>query len=456
MQVRLPAPPKPKTPRRIPRPQGQELSVNTQPRPGGVQTGPQGRARDAATMAARQHVRRRVRQTPVREFMAGPGMTVSTGRARRRVRQLPRRPQSGTPTMTGTGVETHTGETEDTGVFGGMGPQRWVEAQLAPRYAQIQTAENQAMNLSRQQQSAITHFAERLGHMIAEKSDGIQGTLPPEYAAALGNMALRNALYQQFQAAQRFADERAEVAAQAPSLLAQAHAQQAEQEARTAELAFREQDARFDRRMKMRALQLQEAIAGVRATQGQQSIRLRARGEQRREREGRIRAEIQVAGLEERRRSARVRERTTVLQNDRSWRARLASLGIANARERRLAAQAESRLQGGGLTASQRQKLREKSAEFLEEAYYGVPARQSRNPETDEYENVPGTGKQALTYRQAIRGMVTRGIPYSMAVQQANQYYGPGEGGRPRRVTKKQKRQGHRVVRSRYGLPPGF
>jgi hypothetical protein len=110
------------------------------------------------------------------------------------------------------------------------------------------------------------------------------------------------------------------------------------------------------------------------------------------------------------------------LQNNRQWQATLQRLGIQDKGLQLRAAQLE-------LNARNKKKSKQPSAADLQEmadlAYYGTADK------TDSNGNVT-YGKKAVDYQTALFGMMNQGVPLAVAQRYLNQFYAPGEDGRPR------------------------
>jgi hypothetical protein len=152
--------------------------------------------------------------------------------------------------------------------------------------------------------------------------------------------------------------------------------------------------------------------------------------------QGRDRVAIQRQNAAERR-----------LQNDRQWQRDIAKLDLEEGRLS-VARAREARLRSGGFKPAERRKLRKDAAELVELFYYGKPAEQRFNSRTQEWEDVPNTRVKELTYWDALKRLISRGIPYTIARNTLDRYYRPGEGGRPQytraELRRNQQRLGNR------------
>ncbi len=168
------------------------------------------------------------------------------------------RPQTQTPTITGTGNTTTTGGdfpgAPDVPVSGmppawqapkiknwaKATPEQIAQAMLAPQYASVYQQQHQDQLFAGQQQAAIAGFGGALAKILGEAGPGgVKGTLGPDFAAALSMQAMRNFAYQQFVTSQKYADEYAKIAAQYPSYVTQALANQAQQKAQADEMKLK-------------------------------------------------------------------------------------------------------------------------------------------------------------------------------------------------------------------------
>lgn len=127
------------------------------------------------------------------------------------------------------------------------------------------------------------------------------------------------------------------------------------------------------------------------------------------------------------------RVKETRYQHDQANKQAWARIGLSS-RQVRVAEQRERRNarapKKGGFTVSQRQKLREKATTLAEDFYYGVLPKKRYDAKTQSWIDVPNTGKSRVRYDDALRSLVNKGIPTSMAVNILNSYYQPGELGR--------------------------
>jgi hypothetical protein len=86
----------------------------------------------------------------------------------------------------------------------------------------------------------------------------------------------------------------------------------------------------------------------------------------------------------------------------------------------------------GGLTPYQGAKLRQAAAKQIETFYYGVSPSQHYDASTGKFIEVPGTGTPALNYTQAVKRLMAQfSLTRRQAQALANQYWAPGEDGRP-------------------------
>lgn len=96
------------------------------------------------------------------------------------------------------------------------------------------------------------------------------------------------------------------------------------------------------------------------------------------------------------------------------------------------AAQAKANKKTAGLSASYYAGLKLKANDAADTFYYGVPPKQHYDATKGAYSEVPNTGTPGVDYKTAITRLMTK---YSLkpedAVTIANEYYAPGERGRP-------------------------
>jgi hypothetical protein len=184
-----------------------------------------------------------------------------------------------TPTVTGTGVTTASGP----GMPGAPGPQikppkvgrpinfntadpnDVVQAEQAPEYAAINSAEHQDQLMGAAQLQAIQSGALGLSAFI--KKEG--GTLGQDYVAALALQSGRNNTYQQYLVAQKYADARLEVAAKAPTLYNQELARRDGLKAQKLADKYR----MLDQELKVQALNLQAKAYGLSSYKAKASVR---------------------------------------------------------------------------------------------------------------------------------------------------------------------------------------
>lgn len=132
-----------------------------------------------------------------------------------------------------------------------------------------------------------------------------------------------------------------------------------------------------------------------------------------------------------------------------------AQINAANGRAI-MAAQAKAKAKGpNGLTAGERATLRKGAAKQMDLYYYGknpkmhyVSVTNQDGSKTQKAKPVPGSGVSGINYGQAIKRIMSQ---YSMtkaeATAMANDYYAPGEYGRPAKPVKPKPDTGFRSVK---------
>lgn len=202
----------------------------------------------------------------------------------------------------------------------------------------------------------------------------------PGIAGLQGAQALRNLFAAGSETNQGFLDQRAQIAAKAPSLLMDLQNQRAAQDA------------------KNQALDLERYALGLR-TQNQRftqkatsaRIGLQAQG-------------VKLAGK---------RLQLSALQSDRQWQATLRGLGIREAGLKLRAAETQHRLNNGGFTSSQVSAFQKRAGKIASDAWNGVPVREGGEV----------VGYNHLTYQRAMSEMLAQGIPLTLAQRALNTYW---------------------------------
>lgn len=102
-----------------------------------------------------------------------------------------------------------------------------------------------------------------------------------------------------------------------------------------------------------------------------------------------------------------------------------------------------------GLTPATYARLKEKASEAADTFYYGVNPKQHYDATTKAYSDVPGTGVPGVDYQTAVRRIQEKfSLKPDDAIKLANEYYAPGERGRPEAPLPKPKRDtGFRQVK---------
>lgn len=205
----------------------------------------------------------------------------------------------------------------------------------------------------------------------------------PAVASSTSLLGLKNLLYQASQQRADLAAKRAELNAQRPSLIQQADAALAKQAADA-------QDAQIK-------AALAESLIGSRAATQQLNVA-----------KYKTDTAYKNAKLEQGGYALKLRQ----VQNDRNYQTSLKRLGISEAGLKLRAEQIEAKRRVGGLSASKVKTLQKAAGRIASDAWNGVEGKDEN-----------GTYLEHMTYQEAIREMLSQGIPLTIAQRALNYYW---------------------------------
>lgn len=110
-----------------------------------------------------------------------------------------------------------------------------------------------------------------------------------------------------------------------------------------------------------------------------------------------------------------------VLNQDRSYKLQLQSLGIRKAAAQRAAVAQEYKLHTNGFTPIEVQKFKTSAFNVAQNAYNGLDKSVSKDGKTH----------PPVDYQTAVKEMLSAGVPMSIAIPELDKVYKPGERGRP-------------------------
>lgn len=212
----------------------------------------------------------------------------------------------------------------------------------------------------------------------------------PAVASSTSLLGLKNLLYQGSQQKADLAAKRAEINAQRPGLIQQAEAAIAKQAADAQEAQIK--------------AALAESLIGSRALSGQVAVQ-------------NAKTSAFRANTAARQGDARLAQggyalKLRQVQNDRNYQATLRRLGISEANLKLRANQIEAKRRVGGLSASKVKQLQKAAGVIAGKAWNGV-----------EGKDETGVYLEHMTYQEAIREMLTQGIPLTIAQRALNYYW---------------------------------
>ena len=291
--------------------------------------------------------------------------------------------------------------------FKGLTPQQIVDQMLAPQYAPLEAQQK----LENTQYENLTGTINDIGPLMQGVA-GMHGpgAIPPEFIAALSQQSSQSAAYQHAQNLQKITDARSAIAAQAPKLLydlynARTSAQQTAAKNRIG--AMQAADAAW-----AKAQDVANKTTATQALVNRFGLDVNKFKWQQTK-------DVDMSNYRWNKLSQDQQNRlVTQSQGDERLKQGWARVGISTDAEQRHAAELQLKYQGGGFTRSEIISFRNAAGRIAKDAWVGK----------DTIQNDPTTGKAVhgkvhQSYQEAIREMLSRGIPLVLAQQALNSYW---------------------------------